>query len=142
MLFHHVKAAYEILREQERLGLAAYLAQHEGIKAAGLSVVTAKSAGKGHERYTAHGRIPAFDLRNWKWVEVKGVGGFDAVISLNMPDIDPKTKNMHSLYDRIGLIFSPEEWVYTAIDLPLDDVEKEQIAQLVLERFNAKNLSA
>lgn len=70
------------------------------------------------------------------------MGGFDAVISLNMPDIDPKTKNMHSLYDRIGLIFSPEEWAYTAIDLRLDDVEKEQIAQLVLERFNAKNRSA
>ena len=86
------------------------------------------------------GRIPAFDLQNWKWVEVKDEGGFDAVISLNMPDIDPGTKNIHSLCDRIGVIFGPKDWVYTSIDLPLGDKEKEEIAQLILERFKSQSL--
>lgn len=135
MSFQQIRAEYERQREQERVNLAAYLSAHEGIKAAGLHVSVAPRAGKGCKNYTAHGRIPAFDLRNWKWVEVKGAGGFDVVISLNMPDIDPETKNIHSLYDRIGLIFSPEEWVYTAIDLPLEDTKKEQIAQLILKRM-------
>lgn len=134
MMFEEVKSEYERQREQERVALAAYLREHSGIKTAGLHVVTSSGAGKGCKHYTAHGRIPAYDLRNWKWVEVKGERNFSVIISLNMPDIDPKTKNIHSLYDRIGLIFSPEEWVYTAIDLPLGDTEKEQIAQLILKK--------
>lgn len=141
MTFEKVRAEYERQREQERVGLAAYLTTHKEIKEAGLRVITFGNAGKGSEHYTSHGRIPAYDLRNWKWVEVKGMEGFDAVISLNMPDIDPQTKNIHSLYDRIGVIFSPEEWVYTAIDLPLEDAEKEQIAQLVLGQFRASRIS-
>lgn len=135
MTFQEVRNEYERQREQERVGLAKYLAAHSEIRAAGLQVVTAANAGKGRENYTAGGKIPAYDLRNWKWVEVKGAGGFDAVISLNMLDIDPQTKNIHSLYDRIGLIVSTEEWVNTDIDLPLGEAEKEQIAQLVLEQF-------
>lgn len=142
MTFREIRNEYERQREQERVGLADYLTAHEGIRAAGLRVIIGGNAGKGSEYYTSHGRIPAFDLRNWKWVEVKGAGDFDAVVSLNMPDIDPRTKNIHSLYDRIGVIFSPEEWVYTAIDLPLEDYQKEQIAQLILKRFRASNVCA
>ncbi len=124
--FAHVKAAYEKLREQERVNLRKYLSAHEGLRAAGLKVIA--QGGKGSAHYRGN-----YDLRNWKWVEVKGPGGFDAVISLNMLDIDPKTKNVHSLYDRIGLMLSPEKWVYTDIDLPLDDKAKERIAQLILK---------
>lgn len=141
MTFQEIRNEYERMREQERISLSDYLTAHEGIRAAGLYVVAGRNAGKGSEHYTSHGRIPAFDLRNWKWVEVKGTGGFDAVVSLNMPDIDPQTKNVHSLYDRIGVIFSPGEWVYTDIDLPLKDAEKEQVAQLILERFRASRIS-
>lgn len=138
MTFEKVKAEYERQREEERKTLAAYLSAHDGISAAGLHVVTGGKAGKGCERYTRHGEIPAFDLRNWKWVEVKDAEGFDTAISLNMPDIDPKTKNIHCLYDRIGVIFSPEEWIYTDIDLPLDDEKRERIANLILEIYATK----
>lgn len=139
MTFQEVRAEYERRREQERIGLASYLAAHTEIKEAGLRVIAGGSAGKGSEHYTSHGRIPAYDLRNWKWVEIRGAGEFDAIISLNMPDIDPQTKNMHSLYDRIGVIFSSGEWVYTSIDLPLADTEKEEIAQLILEKVRTKD---
>lgn len=139
MTFKEARDEYERQREQERISLATYLAAHEGIKSAGLHVATATSAGKGCADYTAHGTIHAFDLRNWKWVGITGAGGFDCAISLNMLDIDPRTHNIHSLYDRIGLVFSPDPagWVYTDIDLPLDNVAKEQIAQLVLKHFRA-----
>ncbi len=137
MTFQEVRNEYERQREQERVGLAEYLAAHSEIRAAGIQVVTAANTGKGRKDYTACGKIPAYDLRNWKWVEVKGTQGFGAVISLNMPDIDPNTKNIHSLYDRVGLILSTGEWISTAIDLPLGETEKEQIAQLVLEQFKA-----
>lgn len=135
MTFKEVKDEYERQREDQRKCLASFLSAHKELQAAGLRVITGMKAGKGCEHYTSHGRIPAYDLRNWKWVEVKGAGGFDAIISLNMPDIDPQTKNIHSLYDRIGVIFSPSEWVYTAIDLPLNNTEKEEIARLILEHF-------
>ena len=135
MTFQEVKNEYERQREQERVALAAYLREHAGIRDAGLQVVTAGRAGKGSQHYTSYGQIPAYDLRNWKWVEVRGMNGFNAVVSLNMLDIDPKTKNIHCLYDRIGVIFSTEDWVCTGLDLPLENAEKEQVAQLILERF-------
>lgn len=139
MTFPQIRDEYERQRELERVSLAGYLSAHDGIRAAGLSVVTTANAGKGRADYTAQGRIPAFDLRNWKWVRITGADGFDCVVSLNMLDIDPTSKNIHSLYDRIGLIVSPapSDWFCTDIDLPLDDIDKEQIAQLVLTRFEA-----
>lgn len=135
MTFKEVRDEYERQRENQRKCLASFLSEHKELQALGLQVITGTKAGKGSEYYTSHGRIPAYDLRNWKWVEVKGAGGFDAIISLNMPDIDPRTKNIHSLYDRIGIILAPGDWIYTAIDLPLNDTEKGEIAQLVLDCF-------
>lgn len=62
MTFEEVKAEYEQQREQERIGLLEYLSTHKAIKAAGLYVVTSPNAGKGRANYTAHNRIPSFDL--------------------------------------------------------------------------------
>lgn len=144
MTFEEVRNEYERQREEQRKTLAEYLSKHKGLHEAGLYVITGSKAGKGYEHYTAHGKISPFDLQNWKWVEVKNQKGFDCIISLNMLDIDPETRNIHSLYDRIGFVLSPapEDWVYTDIDLPLDNTQKEAIAQLVLERFRSTNLSA
>lgn len=132
MTFQDAKNEYERQREQERKSLAAYLAAHKGIENAGMKVVTGGTAGRGSQNYRGN-----YDLTNWKWVEVKGEKGFSIVISLNMLDVDPSTHNIHSLYDRIGLVLSPDPagWVYTDIDLPLDEADKEQIAQLVLEQY-------
>ena len=137
MTFTEVRKEYEHLRENERRSLAKYLSTHEELRDAGLQVVYRGVAGKGRKNYTSRGKFPVFDLRNWKWVQVKDEKGFNCVISLNMLDIDSKTKNIHSLYDRIGLVFSPDPsgWIYTDIDLPLDEKKKEKIAQLVLKQF-------
>ncbi len=137
MTFKEVRNEYERQREEQRKALSDYLKVHEGLSAAGLHVVTAGTAGKGCEHYNSQGRIAEFDLRNWKWVQVKGKDGFDCVISLNMLEMDKNTKDIHSLYDRIGFVFSPDPagWVCTDIDLPLDDHKMEKIAQLVLEQY-------
>lgn len=134
--FTDAKTEYEKQREEQRIKLRDFLSHHEELKDAGLKVVTAGGAGKGSKKY-----LGDYDLTNWKWVEVKSADGFDCVISLNMLDVDPKTKSIHSLYDRIGLILTLEKWLCTDINLPLegdenDDRDKqERIAELVLEQY-------
>lgn len=114
MKFEKARDEYERQREVQRQALSNYLKVHKGLNTAGLHIVTAGTAGKGCEHYNSQGRIAPFDLRNWKWVEVKGQDGFDRVISLNMLEMDKNTKDIHSLYDRIGFVFSPDPagWVF------------------------------
>lgn len=137
MTFDEVKSEYERQREEQRKLLSDFLSQHDGIKNAGLRV--AKKGGKGDQGYTSGGVIAAYDLRNWKWVCVKnGDKDFDCTISLNMLDRDSSSRYIHALYDRIGLVFSPnpDDWFCTDIDLPFDEDKMERIAQLVLAQFN------
>lgn len=137
MPLRYIRTVYEALREEERIKLNEYLRANEEIRNAGLYVVSGGLAGKGSYRYKYHKDSLPFDLRNWKWVEVKSKDGFDCVISLNMLEIDHRTKNIHSLYDRIGLILSPDQkdWVHTSIDLPLDDADREEIVNSIIEQY-------
>lgn len=131
MTLKEVRDEYEKQREQQRVELRKYLSAHEGLKAAGLEVLT--RGGKGSINYRGN-----YDLRNWKWVTVKSADGFDCAVSLNMLDIDPDTKDIHSLYDRIGLVLSPDpkDWHHTDIDLPLDKGKMDKIADHVIKQYN------
>ena len=137
MPFRYIRMVYEALREEERIKLNKYLKEHPGIKDEKLRVVSGALAGKGSYQYKYAKDVEPFDLRNWKWVEVKSKDGFDCVISLNMLETDPRTQNTHSLYDRIGLICvsQPKELVHTSMELPLSEEDMDQIAQLVLEQY-------
>lgn len=132
MPFRHVKAAYERLREKERLELQKYFLADKKIKDAGLEVIKGPTAGRGVPGYQGD-----FDLRNWKWVQVKGANGFNCVISLNLPGIAPDTGTPIALYDRVGLVLSadPKDWQDAKIDLPLNGRKRKKIAQLVLEQY-------
>lgn len=139
--FGAIKNSYEQARESERKDLAKYLAKYKGIEDV-LRVVSGGRSGKGLKDYTAGKRIKGYDLSNWKWVEVTDDGDFDCIVSLNMPDIDLRSGNPHSLFDRIGLLVFYqlgksyyETEIYTDIDLPPYDTEKEKIAQLVLDQY-------
>lgn len=143
--FRDIKEAYEQKRENERKKLIQYLKDyleaHPELSNAGLKVVRGGKSGKGDEGYTSDGNIAPFDLRNWKWVEIKNQDeSFSAVVSLNMPDKDPKSGNFHALYDRIGLIIkengSNKHVAHTNIDLPFDKDAMEKITRIVIERFN------
>lgn len=143
-----VRERYEILREEERKNLVKYFKGLDWIarpKSPGPKVITSGNAGKGLPDYTAKGRIVAYDLTNWKWVEIrtgKVATDFDCVISLNMIETDPGTGNAHALVDRVGLyigyrageIYYKLE-LYTNFNLPLSEEDMEKIAQLVLEQY-------
>lgn len=138
MDFKDVQEAYERRREDERKGLSKFLnAIDEDLR-----VVSGPRAGKGGKKYTSDKRIAEYDLSNWKWVEITDDRDFKCIISLNMLDIDPRSANVHALYDRIGLIVSYhkeslfyETKIYTDIDLPLNASDEERIAQLVKEQY-------
>lgn len=151
MTFKEVSTEYKRQREQERTSLveflASYLSKNETAKDK-LRVVSGRRSGKGLTKYTSGGRIAEYDLSNWKWVEITDDGDFDCIVSLNMPDVDPRSGNSHFLFDRIGLLVSYHvgEYYYetnicTDINLPLDNRDdqvngdKEKIALLVIEQF-------
>lgn len=134
--FIHVKAAYEKLREQERVelkkSLMEYFQKDPKAKAAGLEVVDGPTAGKGSDHFGKN-----FDLRNWKWIEVKGTNGFRCIVSLNLPGTAPDTKMPVALYDRVGLVLSKEkeDWFDTEINLPLTPGKRKKIAKFVVDRL-------
>lgn len=142
------KSDYQQAREQERRDLADFLAEKLGeVKRVKdkLCVIASPRSGKGRGNYTSGGRIKAYDLSNWKWVEVTDDGYFDCIVSLNMPDTDPRSGNSHALFDRVGLLvsyyyrdslYAYETAIHTNIDLPLTKEKMEQIAQLVLEQYD------
>ena len=146
--FQDIKNAYEQKRENEQKKLRDYLKKHPALNKAGLRAVS----GCGKSSYTSNRQIAPFDLSNWKYVEIKDKDKrFSAVISLNMPDKDPKSGNFHALYDRVGLIIKEKDSdkhfvhadivIHTDIDLPFDEAAMEEIARIVIEQFNIFNKS-
>lgn len=148
MPLKQVREAYNILREKERQELVDYfkgLSWIVGSKSPGPKVVLGNS-GKGLPDYTSKGKIVAYDLTNWKWVEIrtgKAVTDFDCVISLNMIETDPDTWNAHALIDRVGLYigyrvgsFYYKLEIYTPFQLPLTSTERGKIARMVKEQYD------
>lgn len=144
-----IREIYTILREEERQTLANYFKKLSWIakaKEPGLKVISKGYAGKGHDDYTAKGRIVEYDLTNWKWVELrtgKMPEDFDCVISLNMVEADPDSGSIHALYNRIGLYIGYRAGlsyykleIYTPFELPLSSSAHEQIAKLVKEQYD------
>lgn len=144
--FEQLKIAYEQARDTERINLAIALAKfltdNKELKDK-LRVVYGGRAGKGRVNYSSGKRIKEYDLSNWKWVEVTDDDDFECIVSLNMPDTDPRSGNSHVLFDRVGLLVSYrindsyyyETAIHTNIDLPLTDEAVKDIAQLVLEQY-------
>lgn len=146
MTFQDAKNEYERQRDTERINLAIALAKfltdNKELKDK-LRVVYGGRAGKGRVNYSSGKRIKEYDLSNWKWVEVTDDDDFECIVSLNMPDTDPRSGNSHVLFDRVGLLVSYrindsyyyETAIHTNIDLPLTDEAVKDIAQLVLEQY-------
>lgn len=144
MDFKDIKDNYNKVRENERKSLSNYLIdilKHDER----LAVVTRGSSGKGRIKYGSSGRFgeDGYNLSNWKWVEVKNNEQKDCscIISLNMLETDPNSGNVHALYDRIGFfvytnnkntgILTDERRIITDIELPLDDVKKLKIKNII-----------
>lgn len=154
--FNDVKNRYAKLREDERTRLRDSLI--ELLKDQGLKVVkSGGNEGKGIKNYGRKRFVKGFDLRNWKYVEVIDDKHFRALIVLNTPDIDPSSRNIHALYDRIGIRFTwfksakvggrkdteikllETEWIDTGVDLPLTDKTIRIIADLIEKGYEMVN---
>lgn len=142
--FEQIRKEYEQIREKERLSLAEYLKEQlkKNKYYEFLSVKSKGLAGKGRKDYTNHNTIPAYNLENWKWVEINAeYNTFNCIVSLNMIDIDQQTGNFHALYDRIGIIITSDKAPYkkqicTDLDLPLNDEKRKRIFDIVVKEYD------
>lgn len=139
MTFKEIKQEYEKQREGQRKELVRELAKLVGDQ---LRIVSGGRAGRGLSNYTAGGRIPPYDLSNWKWVELTDDSSFNCIISLNMKETDFNSGNSHFLYDRIGIYIEYKKGItlyqtqiFPNIELPLDEAASERIARYILEQY-------
>lgn len=141
--FDEARKKYEEFREAERKNLAGKLAKLADKQ---LRVISGGRAGKGLTKYTSGGRIPSYDLSNWKWVELTDDGDFNCIVSLTMKETDFSSGNTHFLYDRIGIYIEYKKGetlyqtqIYPNINLPLNDDQMAQIAQFINEQYALSN---
>lgn len=144
--FLEIKEKYNELREKERIKLRDFL-----IKKGFENISQRSNAGKGKRNYTSGKRLTLpYNLSNWLYIEAT-LDEVNFFISFQSFDIDPCSKNLHSLTDRIGISFYTGKYnpsyisanmKITNIELPLDDEKMKQIYQIILEIATpAKTLS-
>ncbi|NMD83462.1 MULTISPECIES: hypothetical protein [Streptococcus] len=113
--------------------------------------------GYGKKDYSSGGTLSRpYDLSNHMWIDLSYKGN-DILISLQSFDIDPNNeKNLHVLYDRIGIIFGKNEesdnkdgkpdnelkvsdaflkMETTNWELPLSEVEMEEMVDYIISHY-------
>lgn len=102
MDFQAAKSAYREARERERQKIVRLLTD------LAFDVVDGKGAGHGPQKYprTSDRITPQLDLSNWMWVEGTSLSdpSIQVLVTLQVLDWDPSTRNVHALFDRIGVI--------------------------------------
>ena len=120
-----IKEAYEVTREEERKRIIDYLASQTDEDGPLFTKIDGDDYKKhrynrgrgGRSDYTSDGNlIKEYDLSNWKWIETC-YKGYYVFISLQSYDIDPgKTKNLHVLYDRLGILYEDPSKTRTVVN--------------------------
>ena len=138
MDFFELKDGYYKYRKKERDNLSRYLRNFfkQNYKDKKLKV----RVNGGSKRYLSGSRLKTeFNLSNWLWIDID-IDELKILLSFQSFDHDPKTGNLHILMDRIGLyVYSGEysaveaqtNMFITDIQLPLDDIDKCKIANIV-----------
>ena len=131
-----LKEKYNRIREEEKEKLRRFLI-NKGIE----NIPKRSNSGKGKSAYTSGKRLSLpYDLSNWKYIELtfQEVNFF---ISFQTFDMDPSSKNIHTLMDRIGISFYTGRYdpnivfsnmKITNIELPFDNKKMEQIYQIII----------
>lgn len=136
--YTNIKEKYEGSREIQRKKIVTYL-DNEGFK-------VKQSGGRGYYKYKNSGfrRLEhEFDLRSYKYINASKVK-YSVFISLQPPDKDHKTKNRHTLVDRLGFRVylkneppedTPKKDFYeiklTPIDLPITEIKLDLLLKLI-----------
>ena len=156
--FAKAKNEYTRLREIERKKIIAYLkdqTDNEGnlmfTKATGAKLDC--RGGSGRKSYGKGKFNKLYDLSNWKFVEAM-YKGQKFLISLQCFDFDTNSKNVHVLYDRIGIYLYDEKMlninfenafydacvnyclfrmVATEFDLPLSDDDLKELTRQIID---------
>ena len=116
--FLKIKEAYKNARTEERKSIIDFLLNKKDNdgnlvflkEKDGTDTFVGRSRGCGKSNYSSGGTLSRpYDLSNHMWIDLCYKGN-DILISLQSFDIDPNNeKNLHVLYDRIGIIFGKDE---------------------------------
>lgn len=134
--FIEAKAAYRAARVEQRSIIV------NALKEAGFVVKNRGHAGRGETAYTSGGQLhPPYDLSNWLWVQAKR-DGVTVMVTLQVLDQDPNSRNVHVLMDRIGVEIAKdgdttERVVTTRFELPLANPELNDLIDLILSEMGS-----
>ena len=113
------------------------------------------SGGSGKPNYSSGGTLSKpYDLSNHMYIDLSYKGN-DVLISLQSFDIDPNSKELHVLYDRIGILFEKSKKIpifkdcYTITkvseaflkmettnwELPLSEAEMEEMMDYIISHY-------
>ena len=112
--FLKIKEAYKNARTEERKSIIDFLLNKKDNdgnlvflkEKDGTDTFVGRSRGRGWPNYSSGRTLSRpYDLSNHMWIDLSYKGN-DILISLQSFDIDPnENKNLHVLYDRIGILF-------------------------------------
>ena len=148
-LFESTKQNYTALRAFEQARIADEIKKIE-VNGKKLFTKTNNMVRHGHKNYSSGKKLfPHYDNSNWKYIEATTEDGVTVHISLQTFDIDPNSRNIHVLFDRIGIYryeqgkkeadkiepVSVRDYFYkmttTKFELPLSDKELRQLAEQI-----------
>ena len=161
--FLKIKEAYKNARTEERKSIIDFLLNKRYSdgnlvflkEKDGTDTFVKTSGGYGKTNYSSGGTLyRPYDLSNHMWIELSYKGN-EILISLQSFDIDPNkngNKNLHVLYDRIGIMFEKDGKILlpdnksevsdaflkmetTNWELPLSEADMEEMVNYIINHY-------
>ena len=161
--FLKIKEAYKSARTEEKKRIKAFLLSKRDSdgnliflkEKDGTDTFVQTSGGSGKPNYSSGGTLSRpYDLSNHMWIDLSYKGN-DVLISLQSFDIDPNkkgNKNLHVLYDRIGIMFEKGGKILlpdnkskvsdaflkmetTNWELPLSEADMEEMVDYIISHY-------
>ena len=161
--FLKIKEAYKSARTEEKKRIKAFLLSKRDSdgnliflkEKDGTDTFVQTSGGSGKPNYSSGGTLSRpYDLSNHMWIDLSYKGN-DVLISLQSFDIDPNkkgNKNLHVLYDRIGIMFEKDGKILlpdnksegsdaflkmetTNWELPLSEADMEEMVDYIISHY-------
>lgn len=161
--FLKVKEAYKSTRLEEKNRIKDFLLSKRDSdgnliflkEKDGTDTFVGRSRGRGWPNYSSGRTLSRpYDLSNHMWIDLSYKGN-DILISLQSFDIDPNSKELHVLYDRIGILFEQSKKIpifkdcYTITkvrdaflkmettnwELPLSEADMEEMVNYIINHY-------
>ena len=161
--FLKIKEAYKSARTEEKKRIKDFLLSKRDSdgnliflkEKDGTDTFVQTSGGSGKPNYSSGGTLSRpYDLSNHMWIDLSYKGN-DVLISLQSFDIDPNkkgNKNLHVLYDRIGIMFEKDGKILlpdnksevsdaflkmetTNWELPLSEADMEEMVDYIISHY-------